>query len=413
MDIEQFFTNLNSVALYLTIALLGLLVIVGALVFFLKRENFASFKKYALGIAVGYAVSVFVIMAYVESVKVKSYGFETSSMYGMLFYPVLAMLVVIIAGALSMFICSLFNKKATKIAGLVTLAGVLGAFIAIMVEMSEYYKLEQGNYPGANTTGLIVSGIVFIAVIVVIYFLGDKRKISDTRSLVFGAVAIALSFALSYIKFFEMPQGGSVTFASLLPLMIYCCMFGTRRGVIVCLVYGVLQAFQDPWVIHPMQFLLDYPLAFGTIGISGIFIEKGVFKGNKKVLGFLLGGVIAVTLRYACHVCSGVFAFADLADLDKYSSALAYSFGYNSFAFIDMIIVLVAGALLFASKGFAAQMAKSSDMPVEGGEAQSADVYADDDDDNDEIDLEIIRLQNGDDSEVVKGQTDEGEIEEK
>ena len=106
--------------------------------------------------------------------------------------------------------------------------------------------------------------------------------------------------------------------------MIYCCMFGTRRGLIVCTLYGAMQALQDPYIIHPMQFLLDYPLAFCLIGVSGIFMEKGVFK-NHKILAFLLGGVIAVVLRYACHVCSGVFAFADYADLEKYSSAAAYS----------------------------------------------------------------------------------------
>ena len=47
-----------------------------------------------------------------------------------------------------------------------------------------------------------------------------------------------------------------------------------------------------------MQFLLDYPLAFGLIGVSGIFMEKGVFK-EKKIVAFLLGGIIAVVLRYA------------------------------------------------------------------------------------------------------------------
>lgn len=90
-------------------------------------------------------------------------------------------------------------------------------------------------------------------------------------------------------------------------------------------------------------------------------MEKGVFK-NHKVVAFLLGGVIAVVLRYACHVCSGVFAFADYADLEKYDTAVAYSMAYNSFAFVDMAIALVAGSALFASKSFSATMVASGDL---------------------------------------------------
>lgn len=150
-----------------------------------------------------------------------------------------------------------------------------------MVLMAQYYGDIAEYYPNANLVGMIVSAVVFMVIMVVLWFVGDKRKMSDTRSIVYGAISIALSFALSYAKLFKLPQGGSVTFASLLPLMIYCCMFGTRRGLIVCTIYGVLQALQDPFIIHPMQFLLDYPLAFGLIGVSGIFMEKGVFKDKK------------------------------------------------------------------------------------------------------------------------------------
>ena len=173
-----------------------------------------------------------------------------------------------------------------------------------MVELTKYYNLVSEWYKNFNLVGLTVSAVVFMVLIGIIYFLGGKRNISDTRSIVYGAISIAMSFALSYIKLVELPQGGSITLASLLPLMIYCCMFGTRRGVIACLIYGTLQAIQDPWIIHPMQFLLDYPLAFGMIGVSGIFIEKNVFKGKLQVVGFALGAIIAVVGRYICHVLS-------------------------------------------------------------------------------------------------------------
>lgn len=384
MDIETLSDKLQFVALYLAVALVAAFIIVGLLVWFKRRDKFADFKKYVVGITTGFAVTMVVVFAYVK------FQCNIDDMQAKLFYPILATLITVVAGAIAMLVSSLFSNKAVKISFIVTAVLTLGCFIATMVLMSQYYGDIADYYPNANLVGMIVSAVVFMVMMVVMWFVGDKRKMSDTRSIVYGAISIALSFALSYAKLFKLPQGGSVTFASLLPLMIYCCMFGTRRGLIVCAIYGVLQALQDPFIIHPMQFLLDYPLAFGLIGVSGIFMEKGVFK-DKKVVAFLLGGVLAVVLRYACHVCSGVFAFADYADLDKYDTAIAYSMAYNSFAFVDMLIALVAGSTLFASKSFAALMQKSSD--VNKAAEVKAEQPTDDDEDLDDIDKQIIEEQ--------------------
>lgn len=384
MDIETLSDKLQFVALYLAVALVAAFIIVGLLVWFFKKEKFADFKKYAVGITTGFAVTMVVVFAYVK------FQCNIDDMQAKLFYPILATLITVVAGAIAMLVSSLFSNKAVKISFIVTAVLTLGCFIATMVLMSQYYGDIADYYPNANLVGMIVSAVVFMVIMVVMWFVGDKRKMSDTRSIVYGAISIALSFALSYAKLFKLPQGGSVTFASLLPLMIYCCMFGTRRGLIVCTIYGVLQALQDPFIIHPMQFLLDYPLAFGLIGVSGIFMEKGVFK-DKKVVAFLLGGVLAVVLRYACHVCSGVFAFADYADLDKYDTAIAYSMAYNSFAFVDMLIALVAGSTLFASKSFSALMQKSSD--VNNAAEVKTEQPTEDEEELDEIDKQIIQNQ--------------------
>lgn len=388
MSIDDLFDKIGYVLLYLVVAIIGVSLIVGLLVFFFKKDKMADFKKYVIGIAVGFALCAITVMAYLKFQSIKTDDDVDMQAYKMIFYPILAELIIALVGGIAILICSLFNKKASKIATVVTACGLLGGFIAIMVMLSKYFENVAEWYPSTNTTGLIVSAVVFMALIAVFYFVGDKRSISDTRSIVYGAVAIALSFALSYIRFFKMPQGGSVTFASILPLMLYSCMFGVRRGLIASLIYGTLQAVQDPWIIHPMQFLLDYTLAFGTIGVSGIFVEKGVFK-NKKIIGFALGGVLAVVLRFACHVCTGAFAFAQYADLEKYSSVFAYSCGYNSFVFIDMVIALVAGSLLFASKSFTAQLEKSADIGVKNNEQP---VILNDDDD--EIDA-LIGNQDG------------------
>lgn len=388
MDINTLSDKLQYVALYLAVALVAAFIVVGLLVWFFKREKFNDYKKYAIGIATGFAITMVVVFAYVK------FQCNIDDMQAKLFYPILATLITTVAGAIAMLVSSLFNDKAVKISLIVTAVLLLGCFIATMVLMAQYYGDIAEYYPNANLVGMIVSAVVFMVIMVVMWFVGDKRKMSDTRSIVYGAISIALSFALSYAKLFKLPQGGSVTFASLLPLMVYCCMFGTRRGLVVCTIYGVLQALQDPFIIHPMQFLLDYPLAFGLIGVSGIFMEKGVFK-DKKIVAFLLGGIIAVVLRYTCHVCSGVFAFADYADLDKYGTAIVYSMAYNSFTFVDMALALVAGSTLFASKSFTALMQKSSDVN-KAAQVKEQPIEESDEEELDEIDKQILENQNKD-----------------
>lgn len=390
MDINTLSDKLQYVALYLAVALVAAFIVVGLLVWFFKREKFNDYKKYAIGIATGFATTMVVVFAYVK------FQCNIDDMQAMLFYPILAMLIVVVAGGIAVLISSLFSNKAAKISLIVTGVLFLASFIALVVVVWKYYNIHfeefKEMYPGMSLVGMVVSAVVILAVLVVLWFVGDKRKLNDTRSIVYGAVAMALAFVLSYARLFKLPNGGSITFASLLPLMIYCCMFGTRRGLIVCSLYGVLQALQDPYIIHPMQFLLDYPLAFGLVGVSGIFMEKGVFK-EKKILAFLLGGVVAVLFRYICHVCSGAFAFATYTD---FKAALAYSLGYNAtYVFADMAISLVAGSFLLTSKSFTAAMQQSSDVNKLAVTTQTADgaTGVDNDEELDEVDKQIIANQ--------------------
>ncbi|MBR2056422.1 MAG: energy-coupled thiamine transporter ThiT [Clostridia bacterium] len=355
IEIDALFDKLGYVVLYLAVAVLGLGLVTGVVLKKTNPSKLKDFVKVFSGVVIGIAVAVLVTMTYVKM--------QDTDVEPLLFYPVLATLVTVLASGIALLVASSFGKKAFRVTLCVAGALALGCFIALMVCMSKQFDLVGSDYEHASTVGMIVSAVVIIALLVAVYILGGKKDVNNTRALVYGAVAVALSFALSYARLFKLPQGGSVTFASLLPLMIYCMMFGTRRGLLVCLVYGTLQALQDPYIIHPMQFLLDYPLAFGLIGVSGIFVEKNLFKN--KIVGFVLGAVLAVGLRYACHVCSGVFAFADYFYWDselmsKYDSAAVYSLAYNSFALVDMAIAIVAGSLMLLSKSFVNQMTLAS-----------------------------------------------------
>lgn len=391
--LNSLFKSISNVVLYLAIALIAAFMVVGLLVWFFKREKFNDFKKYVTGITAGFALTALVVLVYIKVQSNKADPDVDVANYLKMFYAILTTLIVAVAGGTAMLVCSLFGEKPLKIAGIVTALLLACSIVATIVVVSLYYKNDKYQEV-RNLVGLIVSAVVCILILVAFWFLGDKRKLSDTRAIVYGAVAMALSFALSYAKLFSLPQGGSITFASLLPLMIYSCMFGTRRGLIVCTLYGFLQAIQDPWLLHPMQVLLDYPLAFGFIGVSGIFMEKGVFK-EKKILAFLLGGVVAVLLRYICHVFSGAFVFASITKYPTMGAAFAYSLSYNSFAFADMAISLVAGSFLFTSKSFTAAMQQSSDVNKLTAATQTADgaTGVDNDEELDEVDKQIIANQ--------------------
>lgn len=372
---EGLTSQLGFAILYTVVALAVLGLAVALLMYRFRRDRLNDYAKVAFGVVAGLAIMATVLMAVVTFYQINNYDGGSPKE---LFQPILALVCVAIGGGCLMGIASFFNKFAVKVAAIITGAGLLGAFIAAMVLMTRYFETSQSEwYPSLSTTGLVVSMVIGILILGVAFFFGKKATFSDTRSIVYGAIAIAMSFALSYARFIHLPQGGSVTFASLLPLMIYCCMFGTRRGIVVCLIYGCLQALQDTYIIHPVQFMLDYPLAFGMIGVSGFFCERTPLKKN-KLIAFIVGAVIAVVLRYACHICSGVFAFADYADLETYDTAIAYSFAYNSFTIVDLAIDLAAGILLLLSPAFRRQM----DLAMQPA-AGAADDFTDDADEDD------------------------------
>lgn len=380
MDFDTLFDNLGYVALYLAIAIVGIALIVGLILKKFKPEKLKDFFKILAGIVIGYAIAVVVIMTYLKM--------QDTTLEPLIFYPILASLITAVVSGVALLIAYPFGKKAVKITLIVAGTLLAGCFVALMVCMSKQFDLIGGDYEHASTIGLTVSAVVVIVILALAVVFGKKKEVNNTRALVYGAVAIALSFALSYARLFRMPQGGSITFASVLPLMIYSMMFGTRRGVLVSLIYGTLQALQDPYILHPMQFLLDYPLAYGLVGVSGFFADLKLFK-NKHIINFVLGGIVAVSLRYACHVCSGVFAFADYFYWDEelmstYSTAAVYSLAYNSSVFVDMAIALVCGAIMLSSKSFVRQM-ETSALPL------TVPTEDDEDEDNEETETETTQ----------------------
>ena len=151
--------------------------------------------------------------------------------------------------------------------------------------------------------------------------MSDKKSNSRnyTKALTTSALMIALAFILSNIKLFEMPQGGSVTLFSMLPIVLLGYLLGTRWGVLGGAVLGLLNLLMGGYVIHPVQLFIDYILAFAVMGLSGLVRDKK----NGLTWGYLIG----IFARYICAVLSGVIFFGEYAP--ENFNALTWSLWYN------------------------------------------------------------------------------------
>lgn len=151
------------------------------------------------------------------------------------------------------------------------------------------------------------------------------------RKLVFCAMSIGLATALSCIKLFSFPWGGSITLLSMFAAALPGYFFGLGTGLTSCLAYGALQLFIDPYVISPVQLVVDYFLAFGALGLSGVFANA---KG-----GLLKGYITAVLGRYVFAVVSGWIFFADYA---WEGWGIFYSPVYNGiYIFAEMALTII------------------------------------------------------------------------
>ncbi len=165
------------------------------------------------------------------------------------------------------------------------------------------------------------------------------------KQLVFCAVSIALGTLLSEIKIIDFPWGGSATLLSMFVICLPGYFFGLGAGLMTSVAYGILQLLIDPYVLFPMQLVLDYLLAFGALGLSGLFAgaKKGLLKGY-------LAGILG---RYVFVSLSGWIFFAEYAW--EGWPALPYSLVYNGiYIFAEGAITIVVLLIPAVNNGIAA-----------------------------------------------------------
>lgn len=138
-----------------------------------------------------------------------------------------------------------------------------------------------------------------------------------TRIIAEIAIFVSLATALSFIIVFQLPEGGSITLASMVPIIWLALRRGPKIGSFAGVVYGLVQLALMPQIYYPAQVLLDYPLAFGCLGLAGFF---------KKYP--LIGVIVAISGRFLMHFISGVLFFAQFAPPGL--SPAVYSALYNA-----------------------------------------------------------------------------------
>ncbi len=164
------------------------------------------------------------------------------------------------------------------------------------------------------------------------------------RALCEGAVFVALAQVLSYLKLFELPQGGSIT-VGMLPIFLYCARWGFGPGMLASITYSILQLLLDGAYAWGWQSIIgDYILAFSVLGIAGAF--------SKKEYGFFIGTVVGSCARFLVHYVVGATVWAEYMPPEFFGMTMTtpwfYSALYNgSYMVIDMVICLVVGALLW------------------------------------------------------------------
>ncbi|MEI6100383.1 MAG: energy-coupled thiamine transporter ThiT [Eubacteriales bacterium] len=171
----------------------------------------------------------------------------------------------------------------------------------------------------------------------------------NTRRLTESAIMIALASVLSLCIIFQAPFGGSVTLASMVPIILISLKYDVRWAIITSVAYAGIQmllGFYAPPVQDFLSFLLvillDYVLAFGVLGLAGTFGR--LFK--KPIAKIVGGGAIVIGLRFVCHFTSGIVIWA--SDAPAGQPAWLYSLGYNGSYMLFELIISVAILLVLS-----------------------------------------------------------------
>ena len=207
--------------------------------------------------------------------------------------------------------------------------------------------IDQIQKQPSSLFALIAVALFVIAIAVI------KKVKFTTRIITQIAIMLALATVLDFFTLYKLPNGGSVTMGSMAPIILMALLYGPEVGLVTGFLYGIVSLITGPYILHPVQVLFDYPLAFMALGLAGYikksnYITNLVAKLTKKDASSKLVDSIVNTLaaivgifgRFVCAFISGIVFYASSAP--EGTSPAIYSIIYNgSYLVPDALIVIV------------------------------------------------------------------------
>lgn len=180
--------------------------------------------------------------------------------------------------------------------------------------------------------------VVFITIVFLLIYVFEVRKVKfNTRLIFLVSLFTALSYILNMVKFIRMPQGGSITLFSMLPVMVISFIYGKGVGLTSGILLGFLKMFDGIVFVHPIQFILDYILGNMALGFSGMF-------GRDSKVKIFFGCIISGFLGVMFSVISGVVFFSEFSPENM--NIWIYSIIYN-FSSLGVEVFLTTIAMMF------------------------------------------------------------------
>ena len=171
------------------------------------------------------------------------------------------------------------------------------------------------------------SVFVLLGIFLLIVFFMYARKIKfSTRMLMYISLMLAVTILLQQIRLYHFPQGGSVTLGAMIPLMLVSFRYGLSVGMFAGFIFGLINIILDPFILHPIQVLFDYPLPSMAAGLAAIFPKN-----------FIASTILVFAGKFACHFISGVVFFASYAP--EGSSPIIYSLTVNAAMIVPECII--------------------------------------------------------------------------
>ena len=157
---------------------------------------------------------------------------------------------------------------------------------------------------------------------------------SRIRTLTECALMIALATALSFFTLRLVPNGGSVTLASMAPILFLSFRYPLKWSLLAAVAFAGIQMLTD-FHVPPVQDVLSFALVIGLDYLLAIRNRYGAAAA---------GTVLVLLLRYACHVASGILIWDSYAPPDQ--PVWLYSVVYNATYMVPELLITTAVMLL-------------------------------------------------------------------